>query len=100
MTYLLRVLPIAALLLVAPTLAQAQEPTNSAPAKLNGPTTPQNGPNTGTDPANMGNTGWTGGRADGNREGSKETSADQPVMATGEDLKGPPAQFPPNKTPE
>ena len=79
-------------------------------------------------PENKGNTGWSGGSQDqpsqGDRGGEGKSSgttgqntpdsitkavegshdADsaktQPEMATGEDLKGPPKQFPAAKTPE
>lgn len=72
----------------------------------------------GTAPEHKGNTGWTGGAQDqptqsGNSQAKPaETSGqkveihdearakDQPPVATGEDLKGPPAQFAPSKTPE
>ena len=99
MTHSLRILPVAAFLLLAPTFAQAQEPTNSAPAKLNNPATPPGGPTSSTDPGNIGNTGWTGGRPDTHRE-SSDQSTDQPQMATGENLKGPATRFPASKTPE
>lgn len=67
--------------------------------------------NSGTSPAEMGATGWTGGTrgqthdsatVSGPGASAKDTEAakDQPAMATGADLKGPPAQFPANKTPE
>jgi hypothetical protein len=67
--------------------------------------------NSGTSPAEMGATGWTGGTrgqthdsatgaGQANSGTNSEAAKDQPVMATGEDLKGPPAQFPANKTPE
>ncbi|MDB5617149.1 hypothetical protein [Tardiphaga sp.] len=65
----------------------------------------------GTAPENMGATGWTGGSrgqthdsatssGPGNSAKDTEAAKDQPEMATGEDLKGPPVQFPANKTPE
>ena len=99
MTYSLRVLPIAAFLLLAPSFAQAQQPDNSAPARLNNSATPQpNGPS-GTDPGNIGNTGWTGGRPDTHKE-SSDQGAIQPAVASGADLKGPTEQFPASKTPE
>lgn len=63
----------------------------------------------GTAPGAMGSTGWTGGS--GSRIGtsnsqttgastSASSAADQPEMATGLDLKGPPTRFPADKTPE
>ena len=71
----------------------------------------QPGNNSGTAPENMGATGWSGGSrgqtqdsatgtGQANSGTNSEAAKDQPVMATGEDLKGPPAQFPANKTPE
>jgi hypothetical protein len=67
----------------------------------------------GTAPENKGNTGWTGGAADqpsqnkpGETTGQKveihdEAKAkDATPTASGEDLKGPPQQFAPSKTPE
>lgn len=84
----------------------------------------------GTAPEHKGNTGWTGGSRDqpsqndqngqsgGSQNKASETTGQntadpaaqaardaasaktQPLMATGEDLKGPPERFPANKTPE
>ena len=66
----------------------------------------------GDSPQNKGSTGWTGAHPE---TGGATTSAttgqavtvhddaeikDQPLMATGEDLNGPPTQFAPSKTPE
>jgi hypothetical protein len=77
-------------------------------------------------PDQKGATGWSGGARDQpSQPGGDKTAApadtaakpaettgqtvevhdealvkDQPLMATGEDLKGPPAQFAPSKTPE
>jgi hypothetical protein len=73
--------------------------------------TPQHGTGTGTAPENIGATGWTGGSrgqtkdpatttGQGTAAQDAEAAKDQPAMATGEDLKGPPKQFPANKTPE
>lgn len=75
-----------------------------------------------TTPDQKGSTGWTGGARDqpsqpggdkaaepaktGATTGQKteihddDKAKDQPMMATGEDLKGPSAQFAPSKTPE
>lgn len=89
--------------------------------------TPQNGSSAGTKPENMGSTGWTGGTG-GSHIGTSNTlteqgaaskgttgaassdpkdltpnseaAKDQPLMATGVDLKGPPTRFPANQTPE
>lgn len=76
----------------------------------------------GTSPQNKGSSGWTGGHpetggatTEGSGQASKPKDAttgqgvqvhdeaeakDQPTMATGKDLKGPPMQFAPSKTPE
>jgi len=75
----------------------------------------------GTAPEHKGNTGWTGGSRDqpsqngpdagsqstaigttgqGSRNSDPEAAANQPLMATGVDLKGPPRRFPANQTPE
>ena len=80
-------------------------------ALAQGSTPKQPNSNSGTSPAEMGATGWTGGTrgqthdsatgtGQANSGTNSEAAKDQPVMATGEDLKGPPAQFPANKTPE
>jgi hypothetical protein len=64
----------------------------------------------GTAPEGMGSSGWTGGTG-GSHIGTSNShttgaapppapNADQPEMATGQDLKGPPTRFPANKTPE
>jgi hypothetical protein len=54
-------------------------------------------PPPGTQP--MGTTGWTGGRRESSAAICKQ-NCDQPEMATGLDLKGPPVQFHANQTPE
>ena len=78
------------------------------------PPSPENSSHSGgTAPENMGSTGWTGGTGGSHigtsnsqttgsapRNESSDPAADQPEMATGEDLKGPPTRFPANKTPE
>lgn len=69
--------------------------------------------NSGTAPEHLGSSGWTGGSRGQTKDGATttgqstrpnsddpEAAKNQPSMATGEDLKGPPAQFPANKTPE
>ena len=56
--------------------------------------------NSGTAPGGMGSTGWTGGNRGPTGTGNPEAAADQPFMATGVDLKGPPRQFPAGQTPE
>src|SRR5262245_12949758 len=68
---------------------------------------PSADPHSGT--KEMGTTGETGGSRGQTKQGvgsraitSSEAleAADQPEMATGLDLKGPPVRFPPAKTPE
>ena len=75
----------------------------------------------GTSPQNRGSTGWTGAhpqtggttldQSPSKPKGDATTgqsptvhdefeAKDQPEVATGEDLKGAPRQFPPSKTPE
>ncbi len=75
----------------------------------------------GTSPQNRGSTGWTGAHPEtggatldqspNKPKGDATTgqsptvhdeseAKDQPEVATGEDLKGPPRQFAPSKTPE
>ena len=72
----------------------------------------QAGSNSGTAPEHLGASGWTGGSRGQTKDGATtgqsagpskddpEAAKNQPSMATGEDLKGPPTQFPANKTPE
>jgi hypothetical protein len=102
---------IAAILTVSATVSFAQNTTAPANSVENPATTPQHGSSSGTAPENMGATGWTGGSRGQTHDSATTTgqsnpaqdaaaAKDQPVMATGEDLKGPPTQFPPNKTPE
>jgi hypothetical protein len=102
---------IAAALMVSATVSFAQNNTPPANAVENPAATPQHNSGSGTAPENMGATGWTGGSrgqtqdsatttGQGNAAQDAAAAKDQPVMATGEDLKGPPTQFPPNKTPE
>jgi hypothetical protein len=69
----------------------------------------------GTSPQNRGSTGWTGAQPETGGEPGKPANAtsgqgvtvhddalakDQPEVATGEDLNGPPRRFAPSKTPE
>jgi hypothetical protein len=102
---------IAVTLMISATYCFAQN--NNPPANtLEHPAnTPQQSIGTGTAPENIGATGWTGGSrgqtkdsatTTGQSNSARDTEAakDQPSMATGQDLKGPPARFPANKTPE
>ena len=54
----------------------------------------------GTAPDDKGLTGWSGGNRGPTGSGNPEAAKDQPFMASGIDLKGPPQQFPPGQTPE
>jgi hypothetical protein len=102
---------IAAAMMVSATVSFAQNNTPPTNAVENPSNTTQQNSGSGTAPENMGATGWTGGSrgqthdsatttGQGSSAQDTEAAKDQPVMATGEDLKGPPTQFPANKTPE
>jgi len=107
----------------------AQQPSEQPAAQQPRETHPQtkDGDSDGTQPENMGSTGWTGGTGGshigtsnsltedgaatsgsasndtkGNIEATRdeESAKGQPLMATGVDLKGEPTRFPANKTPE
>lgn len=103
---------IAAAMMVAATTSFAQNNTPPANAVENPSNTTKQNSGSGTAPENMGATGWTGGSRGqthdsatttgqgGNAAQDAEAAKDQPVEASGPDLKGPPQQFPPNKTPE
>jgi hypothetical protein len=61
------------------------------------------GSNSGTAPENRGVTGWSGGthqKVEEDPAVEARAAADQPWMAEGVDLKGPPRQFSPKKTVE
>jgi large exoprotein involved in heme utilization and adhesion len=81
-------------------LATAQEnaPMVQKPSSLQ-----QNG-NSGTAPEGQGSTGWTGGTGGSfigtQQQGSPSSPNDQPPVASGVDLKGPPVQEGNGKTPE
>jgi hypothetical protein len=102
---------IAAALMVSATYSFAQNNTPPANTVEQPSNTPQHSTGTGTAPENIGATGWTGGSRGQTKDSATttgqtnsaqdaEAAKDQPVMATGEDVKGPPTQFPANKTPE
>jgi hypothetical protein len=102
---------IALAMMVLATTSFAQNNTPPANSVENPATTPQHNSGSGTAPENMGATGWTGGSrgqthdsatttGQGSSAQDAEVAKDQPVEASGQDLKGPPQQFPPNKTPE
>lgn len=74
----------------------APEPSAAAPKASGTPDHPQK---------EYGAHGWTGGnRGSGSvttgQSSSSDPAAQQPEMATGADLKGPPKQFTPAETPE
>ncbi len=56
--------------------------------------------NLGTAPEGRESTGWTGSNRGPTGTANPESAANQPFMATGVDLKGPPQQFPAGQTPE
>jgi hypothetical protein len=105
---------IAAAMMASATVSFAQNNPAPANAAEDSSHTPQHNSGSGTAPENMGATGWTGGSrgqthdsATTTGQGSAadaakdaEAAKDQPAMASGEDLKGPPEKFAPNKTPE
>jgi hypothetical protein len=95
----------AGLLFAATGISAAQTPDQPA-AERPEHITKQNS-DSGTRPENMGASGWTGGRKDTSPHPNAETTGSNPgninedsEYATGEDLKGPPAQFAPARTPE
>jgi hypothetical protein len=102
---------IACALMVSATVSVAQNNTPPANAAEDASHTPQHSSGSGTAPENMGATGWSGGSRGQTKDSATttgqttpaqdaEAAKDQPAMASGEDLKGPPEKFPPNKTPE
>ena len=102
---------IAAAMMVSAATSFAQNNTPPANAVENPSNTTQHNSGSGTAPENMGATGWTGGSRGQTHDSATTTgqsnpaqdaaaAKDQPVEASGRDLKGPPQQFPPNKTPE
>ena len=102
---------IAAALMVSVTVSFAQNNPAPANAAEDSSHTPQHNSSSGTAPENMGATAWTGGSRGQTKDSATttkqttpaqdaEAAKDQPEMASGEDLKGPPEKFPPYKTPE
>ena len=99
------VLLAAAMAVSATSFAQNNDPPASTMEK---PAAVPHSSGSGTAPDGKGSTGWTGGARDqtsqttGQSAGAQDAEAakDQPAMATGEDLKGPPKQFSPRQTPE
>jgi len=94
---------ITMLITATPSPGRAQETPNPAAGPPNA-TAPANSPE------ERGTTGWKGGAREQDKDATvgagvqkksdEELAADQPLMATGVDLNGPPRRFPPNKTPE
>src|SRR4051812_27347009 len=89
---------VAALSVGTSALAQENAPMVQKPSSLQ-----QNG-TSGTAPEGQGSTGWTGGTGGSfigtQQQGSPGSPNDQPAVASGVDLKGPPVQNAPGKTPE
>jgi hypothetical protein len=98
---------IAATMMVSATYSFAQN-SNPSAGTVEQPAAAPHSSGMGTGPEGKGSTGWTGGARDQNSQTTgqstsardAEAAKDQPSMATGEDLKGPPKKFPPNQTPE
>ena len=88
---------VVATLIGASAQAQQNQPSQTAPAQTDslGPATAPDG---------MSSHGGTGGAGNASTTGSASSAPrppdDQPLMATGQDLRGPPTRFPANKTPE
>src|SRR5262245_53210128 len=102
-------LSTAVILLAAATASSAQNNMSLATGKAERPASQSDTTGSGMEHNGIGSTGWTGGsRSPGNidpgsQNASKvdpEASGQQPEMATGADLLGPPKQFPASKTPE
>jgi hypothetical protein len=93
----------AALALSFSAVAVAQESSPGKDGMTEKPASmPQN--NSGTAPSGAGSTGWTGGTGGSfigtDHQGTNASPNDQPAVASGVDLKGPPVQNQPGKTPE
>ena len=101
------ILPLATAAILAGTAPALAQNGANPPATLEQPTQAPHSSSTGTSPDGMGSTGWTGGSrgstettGQNSEKSDSESAQQQPEMATGSDLKGPPAQFPAAKTPE
>ena len=95
---------VIALTFAAPAISLGQDATPPPEAREKS-TSPPNPPGVEHPQHETGTTGWTGGnRGAGTTTTGQGTAsdpaADQPEMATGADLKGPPKRFPPSETPE
>lgn len=102
---------LAGTLAVSGLTASFAQNSNPPAATMEQPANPPHASGSGTNPEGMGSTGWTGGSrgqtndsatTTGQSTGARDSEAakDQPPMATGKDLQGPPTQFPAGKTPE
>jgi hypothetical protein len=95
-------------LLSAATLSLAQGDTNPPAGTLERPAAVPDSSGSGTAREGLGSTGWTGGsRSQGDTTTGQNSHAldsdaaqQQPLMATGADLLGPPKRFPAAQTPE
>ena len=85
-------------ILAAPSLAE----NSTNPQMIEKPAALPHTSGTGTAPDGMGSTGWTGGSRGQTDPGKPdpESASQQPFVATGQDLNGPPKQFPAQQTPE
>jgi len=94
----LHMLVVLSVLGASAALAQENAPMVQKPSSLE-----QNGTK-GTAPEGQGSTGWAGGTGGSfigtQHQGSPSSPNDQPAVASGVDLKGPPVQNVPGKTPE
>ena len=95
-------------LATAPALGEERPQLPGAAAER--PATTPDPDSSGTSPEGRGSTGWTGGSRDQSKPGvgsraltgaeRQDRAADQTLMATGVDLKGPATRFPASETPE
>ena len=102
-------LSTAVILLAAVTLSVAQNNMSPATGDAERPASHSDTTGSGTQQNGIGSTGWTGGSRSpsnidpGSQNASRvdpEALGQQPEMATGADLLGPPKQFPASQTPE
>jgi len=97
------------ILLAVVTVSSAQNGMSPPAGTAERPASQPDTTGTGTEHDGIGSTGWTGGSRSpsnidpGSQNASKvdpEAPQQQPAMATGVDLLGPPKQFPASQTPE
>ena len=95
---LLRLLVLLGVLAASAAEAQENAPMVQKPSAL------ERNSGSGTAPQGQGSSGWTGGTGGSfigtQHQGSPSSPNDQPAVASGADLKGPPVQSAPGKTPE